>query len=548
MQQNEGPRILETGTGLSYSKTVEYRGRFLYSKYNPAKSILSLIEKTDFLPGTLVIINSPCLFYGIRELVQKLPENCPLMAVEADEALYSIAEESLSDMGSEIPVKLFSTGNLNEIDSYLRKEADSGRVKRILPLDFSAGVAFNSELYARICFAAQEIVSSFWKNRITIVKMGRLFSKNIFCNLQRLPSSLTLRDVLHSVSKPIIVCGAGESLDATFSDKNADFLKAVKSGKFFILAVDAALTSLLDRGIPVDAVVAMESQSAIQNAYIGSKDSRIPIFADLCSRPQIAEILKGPVIFYATKFASALYLDDLKKNDVIDSFIPPLGSVGLSATLIALYIRESSATKVYVTGLDFSYSMGLTHAKGTPAQKRKLFSQSRTNPLGSYDAAFATGASIMQGKMGSTVTLPNMQIYASTFNSMFAGEENLVDIRESGLMLGIMEGKIEIPSCGSKKAFEEAVEKSLGNERERDRARIWIEGEKKALIEARDLLVKGEASDYRDKGMDLNEQLSGLLQARDYLYIHFPDGTSFSTESQFLKRIRAEIDFFLKWI
>lgn len=539
---------METGTGLSYSKTIEYRGRFLYSKYNPAKSILSLIEGTDILPGTLVIIKSPCLFYGIRELSQKLPENCPLMAVEADQALYSIAKSSLSEMGSEIPVRLFSTGNLNEIDAYLRKEADSGKIKRILPVDFSGGVAFNSELYGRICFAAQEIVSSFWKNRITIVKMGRLFSKNIFCNLKRLPSSLTLREVLHSVSKPIIVCGAGESLDATFSEKNPDFLKAVKSGKFFILAVDAALTSLLDRHIPVDAVVAMESQSAIQNAYIGSKDSRIPIFADLCSRPQIAEILKGPVIFYATKFASARYLDDLKQKAVLDSFIPPLGSVGLSATLIALYLRESSATKVYVTGLDFSYSIGLTHAKGTPAQKRRLFTQTRTNPAGSYDAAFATGSSIIQGKNGSTVTLTNMQVYASTFNSMFSGEENLVDIRESGLMLGIQEGKVEIPSSGSKETFEKAVEKSSEKDREDDRARIWMEGEKKALIEARDLLVKGEDSSYRDKGMDLNEQLSGLLQVRDYLYIHFPDGTAFSTESQFLKRIRAEIDFFLKWI
>ena len=241
MQQIEGPRILETGTGLSYSKTVEYRGRFLYSKYNPAKSILSLIERTDILPGTLVIIKSPCLFYGIDELIQKLPENCPLMAVEADQALYSIAKSSLSEMRSEIPVRLFSTGNLNEIDAYLRKEADSGKIKRILPVDFSGGVAFNSELYGRICFAAQEIVSSFWKNRITIVKMGRLFSKNIFCNLKRLPSSLTLRGVLHSVSKPIIVCGAGAgfALGLTGFKRLVEFLYPAQGyiGLLFILFI-----------------------------------------------------------------------------------------------------------------------------------------------------------------------------------------------------------------------------------------------------------------------------------------------------------------------
>ncbi|MBP5359644.1 MAG: DUF115 domain-containing protein [Treponema sp.] len=545
MQQIEQPRILETGTGLSYSKTVEYKGRFLYSRYNPAKSILSLIERTELLPGTLVIIKSPCLFYGLTELSRKLPENCPIMALEADAGLFSIARTSLCDMGDEIPVQLFSADDLNEIDAYLRNLANSGDIKRILPLDFSGGAQFHADLYNRICLAAQEIISSFWKNRITIVKMGRLFSKNIFCNVQRLSTSLTLRDVSHTVSKPIIVCGAGESLDSTFSKMDGDLFNAVKSGKFFILAVDAALTSLLDRHIPVDAVVAMESQSAIQNAYIGSKDSRIPVFADLCSRPQIPAILNGPLIFYATRFASARYLDDLKEKGVIDSFIPPLGSVGLSATLVALYLRKSDSTRVYITGLDFSYSMGLTHAKGTPAHKRKLFTHTRTNSLGSYDAAFAQGCATVQGKNGNMITSGIMELYATTFNSIFTGVENLIDIRESGLPLQIENGKMDTPAEGDKKAFTEALDKI--KDRVNDKSISWIEEERKALLEARDLLVNGENSEYRDKNKDLNSQLTELIEPRDYLYIHFPDGTHFSTEPQFLKRVRAEIDFFLKW-
>ncbi|MBO4319615.1 MAG: DUF115 domain-containing protein [Treponema sp.] len=547
MQQIEQPRILETGTGLSYSKTVEYKGRFLYSKYNPSKSILSLIERTDILPGTLIVIKSPCLFYGLKELVQKLPEHCPVLALEAEAELLSLAQKSLEELKLQDTVQLFSQNDLECLDSFLRELADTGNIKRILPLDFSGGVVFHADFYSRVCAASQEIVSSFWKNRITIVKMGRLFSKNIFCNVQCLSSSITLNDVAHTVSKPIIVCGAGESLDHTFSAMDEDLLNAVKGGKFFILAVDAALTSLLDRGIPVDAVVGMESQSAIQNAYIGSKGSRIPLFADLCSRPQIPAILSGPVIFYATRFASAHYLDDLKNRGVIDSFIPPLGSVGLTATLIALYLRKSGEIKVYVTGLDFSYSMGLTHAKGTPAQKRRLFTHTRTNTLGSYDAAFGQGCSIVQGKTGTMISSGIMELYASTFNSMFARIENLIDIRDNGLPLHIENGKITNPCNGDKEAFIQAIEKSQNKSFQNDKATAWIQHEKKALLEARDLLINGENSDYRDKNIDLNSQLTELLAPRDYLYIHFPDGTHFSTEPQFLKRVRAEIDFFLKW-
>ena len=46
--------------------------------------------------------------------------------------------------------------------------------------------------------------------------------------------------------------------------------------------------------------------------------------------------------------------------------------------------------------------------------------------------------------------------------------------------------------------------------------------------------------------MDSKEEIKEILKEREYLYLHFPDGYSLSMETQFLKRIRAEIDFFLK--
>ena len=48
--------------------------------------------------------------------------------------------------------------------------------------------------------------------------------------------------------------------------------------------------------------------------------------------------------------------------------------------------------------------------------------------------------------------------------------------------------------------------------------------------------------------MSLNGQLYALLAGREYLYLHFPDGYRVSTDTAFLKRVRAEADFFLKQI
>ena len=139
-----------------------------------------------------------------------------------------------------------------------------------------------------------------------------------------------------------------------------------------------------------------------------------------------------------------------------------------------------------------------------------------------------------------------MALYATTFNSMFFGEENLVDIRDNGLPLQIENGRIENPCTGDKKAFAEALGRI--KDRNNDKSQKWIQEEKEALLKARDLLTNGDNSQYRDKNAGLNSQLTEILAPRDYLYIHFPDGTHFSTEPQFLKRVRAEIDFFLKWI
>ena len=127
-----------------------------------------------------------------------------------------------------------------------------------------------------------------------------------------------------------------------------------------------------------------------------------------------------------------------------------------------------------------------------------------------------------------------------------AGEENLVDIRDNGLPLRIENGRIENPCTGDKKAFAEALGRI--KDRNNDKSQKWIQEEKEALLKARDLLTNGDNSQYRDKNAELNSQLTEILAPRDYLYIHFPDGTHFSTEPQFLKRVRAEIDFFLKWI
>lgn len=524
----EKPRLVSAGQGFSVLKTVEYKGRFLYSKYNPAKAIEANIDKMQFLSGTLVVICSPLLWYGIEKLKSLLPENCEIIALENDENLFELAMQNNS---ADIP--LFKLNEGEKIDLFVRNICKAGSIKRALKIDFSAGVSFSKEKFDFTVNAINEIIATFWKNRITLVKFGRLFSKNFLRNIARLEYSKTLEDVAKTVSKPLLVLGAGEGLDSlpysSFSPSD-----------FFIIAVDAALSPLLARNITPDAVVTMESQLAIEKTFLGAKNKKILLFADLCARPEATKILGGNIIWFATKYADGIFFDNLKKENVIKNFIEPMGSVGLAATYIALKLRSSSSVPVFVAGLDFSYSIGTTHAKGTMALKQHFINSKRLLSIENYDASFSMAAQTVISKNGKKICSTKILLqYAKQFSMMFKNEKNLFDCSRTGINLGIpqsslftIKGNLQKEKCESHKNVSSFCEK-----------------EKRKLEELRSLLSDGENSPFRNnlpEKISLSEQIKKIAEEREYLFLHFPDGYAFKMEQSFLKRIRAETDFFIK--
>ncbi len=539
ISSNREPRLVQTG-GDSPLLTVQYKGRFLYSKYNPARAICSIIEKTTFLPGTIILACSPCLWYGLDELTGKLPENCTIVAVEYDTFLCNIAKQKRQDV--------FSASETAFLDTKLRQLASTGLYRRVVRIDFSAGTVLAPDFYTLVTNAAEQIVATFWFNRITLVKMGRLFTKNLFQNLPSLAEGPFLQELKGSVSRPILVCGAGESLDSTPLEQ---------FGSTFVIAVDAAVPSLVKRGIRIDAVVALEGQFVIQKAYIGCERQlkKTILIADIASRPSVLRAFHGRTVWMASRFTEAAYLDSMKEQGIIQNFVQPMGSVGLAAAFCALVLRETSAIPVYITGMDFSYSIGRTHARGTPAQDRILSESTKLSSSGNYGAAFSAAGFFVSDKNGDKMaTGKAMKSYADNFAQTFSQIPNMYDIGEYGIPLGLQRldaSKLCRHISSSPQATGMLHDKELprllssGSGSRREKLISYCTAEQQALLEARDLLVNGEASKYRNE-KPLDEQLASLLAKREYLYLHFPDGYRFSPSPAFLKRVRAELDYFLK--
>ncbi len=521
---NSKPCVVATPQGFS----VSYKEHLLYSKYSPSKTILNTIQQLQILPGTIILCFSPVLNYGLHELEQKLPEDCLMVLCEADLSLYSFSKENYN-------TKLLyaEPSTLSNLPVTLYDLNSDGKYKRVIRIDFSAGIQFHKQFYDELYSACVNSIMTFWKNRITLTKFGRQYSRNFFANLKILGSTTPITQFINKVTKPILVFGAGQSVDLFFEKHK------INSESFYILCADTALHPLLKRNITPDGVFIEEAQAVIAKAFIGTPEN-IHIFAGLSSLPQIAhQHPLNKISFFTTEYTNAAFLKKLESSNILPPVNPPYGSVGLTAVHYALKFRKEDSIPVYVIGLDFSYSAGITHTKNALAHITKLTDNNRLVPVQNYAAAFNPSAIKFLDKKNNTFfTTPTLQTYAATFNNIFMGTKNLFDAGECGIPLTIIQGT---PLTDTKNVIQNIQNNSYTEEEKRNLIK-YLEKEKSELNRLKDLLT-GKIELSKEQ---LKEEIIKIATSKEYLYLHFADGYSFNYSQSFLNRIRTEIDFFLK--
>ena len=120
--------MVQLSAGSSNLFTVEYKERFLYSKYNPTRAVLGTIQCLEILPGTLIVICGPALWYGLPELLEKIPQDCSIVAIEKELPLFNLSKNKLSDY-SDFPVDLISLENLNNRITEIQSDNKIKRAK-----------------------------------------------------------------------------------------------------------------------------------------------------------------------------------------------------------------------------------------------------------------------------------------------------------------------------------------------------------------------------------------------------------------------------------
>lgn len=476
----------------------------------------------EFVPkaSSLIIVFSPLLGYGLKELWDKLPESSFVLAVESNEELFAFSKPFLSDLPSPVNFAFKNFTSSHEFVNFLETDLSLSRFTAVQCLNLSGGTFFSEDFNANLAEIGQNLIFAYWKNRITLISLGKLFCKNFFRNLPLLSHARV--PALRSVESPILVLGAGISCDEIFRSN------ILKNGNFFIIAVDVTATALLTLGIPCHLVVLTETQCAIDKAFVGVSRST-PILCDLTSRSAIARQFEN-LSFTFLQFTQSEFLKRIGEEAFMPHPFSPLGSVGLDAMRMALLLRKNKDVPVIFSGMDFCYRLGKTHFCGA---SQSIVAQSTATRLTGM-GGFSQREDLFQTSARGFYSDKTMASYGALFCDYFADEKNVFDA-------SLFENS-QFPKISPDKVSDFASKKPVTQQPFTDehfaipsKITEFFARERKNLLELQKILSKNP-----------DDEAISALSRHDYLYLHFPDGHKISREENFLRRVRGEISDFLK--
>jgi hypothetical protein len=535
-----------------------HKGITLLSGIDPVRRADKTADAVLIKERTLYFCPSPLYGYGLSRLLSRLEtevSGSAILCVEADSELYQLTAANIDNVSlSNKKLHITNISEPGELCSLMRKIWGERAFRRVELLRFTGGWQLYPKLYDAIFTALKNEIAAVWSNVITLAKMGRLYIRNAFRNLALLTSFPSI-NTLSFGYKPVLVLGAGPSLD--------DFLNILQERRclcgrenrpFKIICVDTCLGALKDRNIIPDLAVILESQHWNLADFTGCRGWEIPFALDLSALPQSAKQLTGQGYLFMTPWTRLCVFERLKQAGLLPAQIPPLGSVGLSALEIA---RRLTSGIIICAGLDFSFTLDKYHARSAPGHRLKLNNYSRLHGIFNTNI-FNSGISAIISKSGEQVyTNPALLNYRALFEQEFSNDKRLLDIRSSGLPLGIktLTPYEALNQLTDSNYCEDAVKNTeyenpittanVDTQQIKERITEFLISEKERLSELRGILT-GDKTD--------TQRIIPLLDECDYLYSHFPDSRPSDEEIisgkavSFLNRVRMEIEGTVKII
>jgi hypothetical protein len=523
-------------------------GKTLLSGIDPIPRAERVAKSVPVQDRTLYFCPSPLYGYGLACFLSRLETEAPdsaILCVEADGELYELTKKNIdpSLTGSQ-KLRITDVCDTENLCALVREAWGARTFRRIETLRLTGGWQLFPELYDSLCESLRRETAADWSNALTLAKMGRLYIRNMLRNLSLVLEFPSVEELSFGEA-PVLVLGAGPSLDETLNALNVNYANVLSSpeNRFFkIVCVDTCLGALKDRNIVPDLAVILESQHWNLRDFLSCRGWNIKKAVDLSSLPACTRLLSGAGFIFFTPWTQLKIFERFKDARLLPAVIPPLGSVGLTAVELA---RRLTSGKIICSGLDFSFTQDKYHARSTPGHRTMLNLQNRLNRIFN-PAAYNQYSTAAVSKSGFPVcTNPAMKNYRDLFEREFGGDSRIFDIEGSGLPLGIKTLSIDeaMMSLSGNNVDRKPAQANTNMKNMPPELLLFFENEKKRLQELRNILTGETAADQK--------RLNVLIDECDYLWAHFPDYAGGDRRPElgdisFLKRVRVEIDPMLK--
>lgn len=524
-----GLKLIDTAFGLQ----VIYNGRRLYGE-RPLPDVERRIDSFTLQEDTLYILPSPLVCHGVATLAKRLPAGSALLAVEADPILLELSRRFWADLGTASDAQLVST-----IPGDIERGVDSwglGRFRRVRELGLTGGSSVHRETYRTVLQRLDRDIRIAWQNRLTLSAMGRLWMRNIFRNLSAAHtfSRPGITTSIGADTRPAVVCGAGPSLNSALG------WIAEMGDEISVIASDTGLPTLVGAGIEPDAVVALEGQLANVSDFMPAQGGSYTLYADLTSAPAAIELhAPGQVVWLLTSFAPVAILRRLRALQLPLINLPPVGSVGVAAVLVASLLTLGP---IFLSGLDMSILPGETHARGSAPHRALLAATTRVRRLGSVavGAPLVASQSVAGQSVETTVAMlgyaEELRRVVIDLNRVYALPHGGLPTGATAVSFGDASGIVLSPRQGAtgsqRNSGETSVEvrKPIADGNSLVSAFLHDEHDKLSSLR---LHLEEHLSGVADR----SEELPGELEELDYVAVDFPDPSSHSRlETSYLRR------------
>jgi len=506
----------------------------LYSRFSPSDSAERLSLQAPIQENCIYIIPSPLLGYGILSFISKLPASSTAIGLEIDQDIMALTWEYQTNLIHTCSEKYmcYRVENSRQLFAVFTQIARRGSFRKCCLVPLNAGYRQNKAKYDSLFHTLQHFLKNEWQNRLTLANMAPLWIRNMIENLK----FLRMPDISQfHTEKPVLLCGAGESLEETIP------LIRKNRNKVYLLSVDTAVQALIRSDVIPDGIVNLEAQFYNLQDFYSIGKRQIDLFSDITAFPPTLRPENFNHYIFTSSFEETTLHKRLREANLLPTEIPPLGSVGVAALYLA---GEISSNKIFLTGLDFSYTEGKTHARETPFHDYCRLRENRLTGDVWYSFSINRPSYRAVGKTEGTVTNTILEGYGRQLEDLSRTmNDRVYDLARKGL-------KLSIPPMDNSSflSFISHFE-SRGIDLNQEGTKCPSEKDLKPFMDREKFILEKliKTWDHIDSGSKEVSEILPVLQECDYLFFHFPDRNRLpNTDPAFLFRVIREARILLR--